>query len=140
MSTIIVTKKEIYFIFQYGNINIVDWSGNMSNILGKRIKTYRNKKGITQKELADKIGVSNAVMSRYESGTRSPDFDKLKLIANELDVSIDYLLDHDKNNTDSFLMNHAEGFNELPPEEQKRIEQSLLEQAEFLIAKAKKNK
>ncbi|TDM49953.1 XRE family transcriptional regulator [Macrococcoides goetzii] len=140
MSTIIVTKKEIYFIFQYGNINIVDWSGNMSNILGKRIKTYRNKKGITQKELADKIGVSNAVMSRYESGTRSPDFDKLKLIANELDVSIDYLLDHDNNNTDSFLMNHAEGFKELPLEEQKKIEQSLLEQAEFLIAKAKKNR
>nr|WP_165983477.1 helix-turn-helix transcriptional regulator [Macrococcus goetzii] len=112
----------------------------MSNILGKRIKTYRNKKGITQKELADKIGVSNAVMSRYESGTRSPDFDKLKLIANELDVSIDYLLDHDNNNTDSFLMNHAEGFKELPLEEQKKIEQSLLEQAEFLIAKAKKNR
>ncbi|PKE22735.1 transcriptional regulator [Macrococcoides caseolyticum] len=140
MSTVLITKKEIYFIFRYGNIKIEDRSGNMAGSLGKRIKTNRLKKGYSQKEFADIIGVSNVVLSRYESDVRTPDFEKLKQIADILEVSTDYLLGREVDGLDSFMLNHAEGFSDLSEEEQKRIEQSLIEQAEFLIAKAKKNK
>ncbi|WP_157821554.1 helix-turn-helix domain-containing protein [Macrococcoides caseolyticum] len=112
----------------------------MAGSLGKRIKTNRLKKGYSQKEFADIIGVSNVVLSRYESDVRTPDFEKLKQIADILEVSTDYLLGREVDGLDSFMLNHAEGFSDLSEEEQKRIEQSLIEQAEFLIAKAKKNK
>ncbi|MDM5333401.1 helix-turn-helix transcriptional regulator [Ureibacillus composti] len=60
--------------------------------LGNRIKYLREKNNISQIEFAKKIGVSNAVLSRYESGDRKPDYDTLDLIANYFEVSTDYLL------------------------------------------------
>lgn len=60
--------------------------------LGSRIKYLREKSNISQIEFAKKIGVSNAVLSRYESGDRKPDYDTLNLIADYFDVSVDYLL------------------------------------------------
>ncbi|QGG51567.1 helix-turn-helix domain-containing protein [Lysinibacillus pakistanensis] len=60
--------------------------------LGKRIKYLRERNKISQIEFAKKIGVSNAVLSRYESGDRKPDYDTLQLIADFFEVSTDYLL------------------------------------------------
>lgn len=60
--------------------------------LGKRIKYLRETNRISQIEFAKKIGVSNAVLSRYESGDRRPDYDTLQLIADFFEVSTDYLL------------------------------------------------
>lgn len=60
--------------------------------LGKRIKYLREKSKISQIDFAKKIGVSNAVLSRYESGDRKPDYDTLQLIADFFEVSTDYLL------------------------------------------------
>ncbi|MEK4255456.1 helix-turn-helix domain-containing protein [Ureibacillus sp. FSL K6-2830] len=60
--------------------------------LGNRIKLLREKHNISQIEFAKKIGVSNAVLSRYESGDRKPDFDILNKIADYFEVSVDYLL------------------------------------------------
>lgn len=60
--------------------------------LGSRIKGLREKNNISQKDFAVKIGVSNVVLSRYESDERKPDYDTLHLIADFFEVSIDYLL------------------------------------------------
>ncbi|WP_339264091.1 helix-turn-helix domain-containing protein [Solibacillus sp. FSL W7-1472] len=60
--------------------------------LGYRIKYLRERNNISQIEFAKKIGVSNTVLSRYESGDRKPDYDTLQLIADFFDVSTDYLL------------------------------------------------
>lgn len=62
------------------------------NSLGLRIKFLREKHNISQKEFAQKIGVSNTVLSRYESGDRKPDYDILQIIADFFEVSTDYLL------------------------------------------------
>lgn len=62
------------------------------NVLGKNIKQLRDRADIQQNEFAKKIGVSNVVLSRYESGERKPDYDTLQKIADFFDVSIDYLL------------------------------------------------
>src|SRR5699024_6994266 len=47
---------------------------------------------IQQNDFAKKIGVSNVVLSRYESGERKPDYDTLDKIADYFQVSTDYLL------------------------------------------------
>lgn len=60
--------------------------------LGYRIKYLRERNNISQKDFANKIGVSNTVLSRYESGDRKPDYDTLQLIADFFEVSTDYLL------------------------------------------------
>lgn len=60
--------------------------------LGYRIKYLREKSNLSQKEFAKKIGVSNTVLSRYESGDRKPDYEILQTIADYFEVSTDYLL------------------------------------------------
>lgn len=62
------------------------------DVLGKRMKSARNKLKIDQKILAEKTGLSNVQISRYESGKRRPDPDTLAKIANTLDCTTDYLL------------------------------------------------
>jgi transcriptional regulator with XRE-family HTH domain len=62
------------------------------DILGKRIRYLREKNNLSQKAFAEKIGITNAVLSRYELGERKPDPEMLKNIADCLDVSTDFLL------------------------------------------------
>ncbi|MGE6368342.1 helix-turn-helix domain-containing protein [Planococcus kocurii] len=60
--------------------------------LGSKIKKLRDREGIQQKDFAKKIGVSNVVLSRYESDERKPDYDTLQKIADYFEVTTDYLL------------------------------------------------
>lgn len=60
--------------------------------LGKRIKQLRKEKGLTQKELANQIGSSHAQLNKYESGLNTPPLDRLLLLAEILETSVDYLL------------------------------------------------
>lgn len=60
--------------------------------LGSRIKNLREKHDIKQVDFAKKIGVSNVVLSRYESDERKPDYEILQTIADFFEVSTDYLL------------------------------------------------
>lgn len=60
--------------------------------LGSRIKGLREKHNISQKDFANKISVSNVVLSRYESDERKPDYDTLQKIADFFEVSTDYLI------------------------------------------------
>ena len=55
------------------------------------LRYLRKKKGLTQRELADKIGVSYSTIGNYESGIRTPDSAIEELLAQYFDVSIDYL-------------------------------------------------
>ena len=60
--------------------------------LGKTIRELRESLKLSQKELAERIGVSNVVLSRYELDDRKPDFDTLEKIADFFNVTTDYLL------------------------------------------------
>ena len=57
-----------------------------------RIQEIRKGKGIKQKELADKLGIAENTLSQYETGSREPDIETTKRIANELGVSVDELV------------------------------------------------
>lgn len=61
-------------------------------ILGKRIQELRQEKNMSQKELAEKINVSDVAVSRWERGTRIPSAESLLLLANFFNISADYLL------------------------------------------------
>ena len=59
-----------------------------------RIKQLRKKKGVSQSQLAEAIGVKNNTVSTWERGTRKPDFDALQLLSNYFEVSFECLLTH----------------------------------------------
>lgn len=61
--------------------------------IGKRIRQYREERGMSQKELADKIGVSNSRVSNWEQGINRPDADILADLCRVLKVSPSELLD-----------------------------------------------
>lgn len=58
--------------------------------LGKKIKILRKTRGLTQLQLADKVGLQRATISNYEIGRRSPHIKELELIAEVLGVSLEY--------------------------------------------------
>lgn len=55
--------------------------------------TYRKKAGLTQKCLADKLGVTQACIGMWESGNRKPDIIALKKLARVLGCTADELLE-----------------------------------------------
>lgn len=59
---------------------------------GKRLKSYRKAKGLTQQVLAEKIGVSDKTVSRWESDGGYPDVPTLVPLARALGVTVDELL------------------------------------------------
>ena len=58
----------------------------------ERIKQLRKKKGVSQAELAELIGVKTNTVSTWERGTRKPDFEALNLLSNYFEVSFEYIL------------------------------------------------
>ena len=63
--------------------------------IAERIRLTRQKKKLSQAELADASGVNKKSLSRYELGASIPPADALKAIADALAVSADYLLSDD---------------------------------------------
>lgn len=60
--------------------------------LGSRLKKEREQRGWSQIYTAQKLGITNTVLSNYERDYRDPDTATLKKIAELLEVSADYLL------------------------------------------------
>lgn len=60
--------------------------------MGERLRLLRKSKGLTQIALQMKIGVEQALLSKYESGERVPPTETLVKLADFYEVSVDYLL------------------------------------------------
>ncbi len=60
--------------------------------MGDKLKSLRIEKKLTQKQIADRIGLAISAVSSYESGTRYPSYDVLVKLARIFHVSTDYLL------------------------------------------------
>ncbi len=119
----------------------------MPNVLGNNIKLYRKQKGINQKDLATKLGVSNVVLSRYESGIRTPDISTQNKLADILEVSLDEL--HGRKtkerlnlleDAEVLMFSDKEGWDELSDDRKKEIMRELSDLADFYIEKDKKTK
>ena len=65
----------------------------MAYQVGNRIRQYREAKNLTQKQLAELIGVTNSRVSNWEQGVNRPDIELLVSICRALSVSPSILLD-----------------------------------------------
>lgn len=76
-------------------------------MFNKRLREMRLKRGFTQQQLADTLNIALRSYQCYETGTRNPCYNLLILIADTLDVSLDYLMGRD-----DFMESHAIPFDE----------------------------
>ena len=60
---------------------------------GEKIKEARKGAGLSQEQFAEKMSVSRSAIAKWESDKGMPDVNNLKVMAQLLDVSVDYLLD-----------------------------------------------
>ncbi|NLY46288.1 MAG: helix-turn-helix transcriptional regulator [Tissierella sp.] len=60
--------------------------------IGDRIQCLRKNKGISQEELADKVGVSRQAVSKWESEQSVPDLDRVIIMSEYFGVTTDYIL------------------------------------------------
>ena len=83
-------------------------------VVGKRIRQARVLAGLTQEQLAEKIGVSRTAIVRWESAETEPTLEHLLALTTSLHVSADYLLDiDDDGKTMDILMDVAAKFNQI---------------------------
>lgn len=68
-----------------------------------RLLELRNKKNITQKEIAEKLFLTQNGYSSYENGRTEPNIETLCKLADYYDVSLDYLVGRERNNEIGFL-------------------------------------
>ncbi|MCX4268496.1 MAG: helix-turn-helix transcriptional regulator [Lachnospiraceae bacterium] len=71
-------------------------------MFNERLRNVRKKCGLTQQNMADKLGISLNAYQKYEQAERSPSLECLVIIADIFDISIDYLLCRDE-----FIRSHA---------------------------------
>lgn len=64
--------------------------------IGKFISIIRKEKKLTQKQLADKLGITDRAISKWENGKSMPDLSLLKPVCDVLDISINELLSGEK--------------------------------------------
>lgn len=91
----------------------------MSEYFHENLKIARQKKGMSQKDVADSIGVAKSTYSLYESGKREPNVATIKKIASVLDTSGDELLGIEQD-LPSTIAAHFDG-NEFTEEQLERI-------------------
>lgn len=63
--------------------------------LGNRIAVLREKRGLSQAQLANKLHISQGSLGMYETGKRKPNIEMLNTLADFFNVSVDYLLDRE---------------------------------------------
>ena len=94
------------------------------------LKAIRNKKGVTQKEAADALGISPNTYKNYEQGMREPNNDMLCKIADYFKVTTDYLLGRERQvNPMDLLIAQSD----LTPEAQEELYIALPPEAQALV-------
>ena len=63
-------------------------------MFNENLVQMRKLHGMTQEDLAEKVGVSRQAVAKWEAGVSLPDLEKSKLLAEVLDVSLDELANH----------------------------------------------
>jgi transcriptional regulator with XRE-family HTH domain len=93
--------------------------------IGANITKARKQRGLSQKELSEKIGITQALLSHYETGKRIIPVEIVVQISISLNTSTDFLLGKDSSTkTDSHLpsrrvLQRLQKIENLPPNQQK---------------------
>lgn len=94
--------------------------------IGDKILYLRQKLDMKQKELADKVGITEATLSRYENGKRNPRGDIAAKLAKALGVTTDYLLNESSND----VSQHKDS---TPPKREQKDHDTFMEDAKALF-------
>lgn len=81
------------------------------------LSALRRQRGLTQAELAAKLGISKSAVSMYERGNREPEFELLEAMADFFHVSVSALLDREETdlvNGDPALTEYLETLRDRP--------------------------
>ncbi len=70
----------------------VSYTNSLDHEVGEKVRSWRLKRGYTQKDLAEKIGVTYQIVLQYEKGTRKISIKKLCAIAKVLSINITDLI------------------------------------------------
>lgn len=89
---------KIHQIHSSAGHTIVEWSVILVDF-GSRLKELRTQAGLTQLQLAQRMGITKSVVSFYELQERTPSPDVLVKLSGIFRVSADYLLGLDKRET-----------------------------------------
>ena len=73
--------------------------------IGQFIKKIREENNLTQKELADRLGVTFQAVSKWENGKNAPDLGILKQISDEFNVNIDEILSGKRSSKKDSILN-----------------------------------
>lgn len=68
------------------------------SFFGKQLRKIMAEKGITQKELAEKLGVFQTMISHWLTGIKNPTISSVKKLADALEVSVSYFIDENITN------------------------------------------
>ena len=103
---------------------------------GVRLRETREKRGLSQSELAEKSGFHPSAISHFETGRRSPSFDNLRRLADTLNITIDSLLGREQNSSGAgpVAQKLFRNFSQISAEDQ----ENLAEFAEMLAKKKKR--
>ncbi|MEG0034551.1 MAG: helix-turn-helix transcriptional regulator [Bacilli bacterium] len=100
--------------------------------MNERVKMLMSEKGLNQKELASKSGITEASMSKYLSGDRTPRIDILVNVANALGVTTDDLIGNDIENNKMELTKMkiilARGMKSMSEDEKKELIRFILDE------------
>lgn len=65
---------------------------DVARLIGRNVKAGRTRLGLTQSELAEKLGLDNLTISRLETGVQMPSIERLNEVAVALQMSLPILL------------------------------------------------
>lgn len=74
------------------------------NIVGRFITKKRKEQNLTQEQLAERLGISNKTISKWETGKCMPDYAVVKNLCEELNVSVSELMDGGETDDKSIRM------------------------------------
>jgi len=110
----------------------------MGTSFGDTLRETRQRKELSQSDLAEKAGLQPSAISHFESGRRMPSFDNMKKLADALTVTIDFLMGRKEQpetagpSSDQLFRN----FGQLSNEDQEKLS----EFAQFLADRNQKKK
>lgn len=95
--------------------------------IGRRLRTLRKGRGLTQREVADRLGMVRATVSNYEVGRRTPHLSDLRRFAEFYGVGLDYFGVTDADGVFEMLSRAREVFaSDIPKEEKDRVYRELM--------------
>lgn len=94
---------------------------NLAAVVGENISEMRRRLGLSQKELAERLEITQDAMARMEKGKIAPKMSRLPVIANTLGCTVAYLFREHDEATEERASTIADILKALPPDGQEAL-------------------